>query len=237
MANTKKIVESDENLETNKKITESDVKLTENIDIESMIQSAIEKAVADTSVTYQAKIKELEEKIKKQESIKENKNQEESTIGMKPDKMVWIQHMAPGSASFHRGRVNITFDKLFDKRRIKWDILDEMYYEFRKWFDEFEIVILEEEVRKYYGIETSFDENGADESKFVKMLSMRNNEMIDEVNKFSFMVAMSFLKFFIEEYINANPKCLNRFKDVEKYYHARYNIQNLNELAQEMITE
>lgn len=232
MANVKKeIIEKNENLETAK----TDTKLNENIDIDKMIQEAIAKSVAETSKTYQEKINILEAKLKEKENIKEN-TKEENSITIKPDKMVWIQHMAPGGAGFHRGRVNITFDKLFDKRRIKWDILDEMFYEFHTWFDEFELVILDEEVRKYYGIENNFEENGADESKFIKLLSMKNNEMIDEISRFSFMVASSFLKFFIDEYIKGNVNCLknNKFQDVQNYYKKRYNIDNLQELIAEM---
>ena len=248
MANAKKSTEEKEIIKVENEIAEENVKTTktesstDNVDINKMIQDAIAKSVADTAKIYQEKIDALELKLKESATSESadiktiDIKLEDESITIKPDKMIWIQHMAPGSASFHKGRINITFDKLFDKRRIKWDILDEMFYEFHAWYSEFEIVILDEEVRKYYGIESDFEENGADENSFVNLLSEKNNVMIDKISKFSFIVSSSFLKYFCEQYIAGNVECLknNKFLDIQKYYKERYNIDNLQELVQEM---
>lgn len=223
------------NIETETKNTKQE------IDIQKMIQQAVADAVAQTSKIYEDKIKDLESRVETKQSenvIKENEiiNKE---ISIKGDKTVWIQHMGLGSASFKRGRVSVVFTKLFDRRRIKWDILDEMFYEFREWFDNFEIVILDQEVREFYGIEQDYQERGCDEIKFKKLLESNNNShIIDELRKLRFIPAMSFLKYYLDEYTKGTANCFtnNKFKELSEYYLSEYSI-NLTETLNEINVE
>ena len=211
-----------------KKEVNNETENTKNIDMDKLIQNAVAKALAESSKEYQNKINKLTKQL-------EEKSQQEECMTMKPDKMVLIQHIAPGRAAFHRGRVNVTFQKLFDKKRIKWDILDEMYNQFRDWFDDFEIIIEDKEVREYYGLEESFKQKGADEKVFKAMLDENDDDMLSKINLFSNMVSFAFLKFFVDEYTNANPKCMgSKFKAIENFYNNKYGINNLQELMQEM---
>jgi len=210
-------------------VTEKD---NSDIDIQLMIKEAVAKAIAEASLSHQLKIDELEKQLSEKDA-----QQEIAINSIKPDKMVGIMHMAPGSASFNRGRVNIKFNQLFDERRIKFEILDEMYYAFKEWFDTFEIVILDKDVREYFNIEYTFKEHGADKTKFQKLLGIDNMEMLKELNNFSPVVAWAFLEFFLQEYIKGNSECLrnNKFNEVQNYYSSKYSINNIQEMTMEMI--
>jgi hypothetical protein len=205
-------------------------------DIEKMIQEAVAKAIKETSKVYEKQIEELKNQ-NNQTNIQEYK-EENLNVVYRPEKMIWIQHMGLGSASFKRGKVSISFAKLFDKRKIKWEMLDEMFYEFRDWFDNFELVILDKEAREYYNIENEYGVSGADESKFKSMMSMSNSGIIDEIDKMTFIVAMSFLKYFIDEQLKGNPKCFenNKLKSISDYYGKKYSVDvqsSINEITQE----
>lgn len=224
---------------TNVENVEEKVETTQsNIDMQKLISEAIKNAVSETSKAYELRISELEQKIQEKES--ENSLEKEEVvskhISMNSDKMVAIQHMGIGNASFHRGRVRVNFEKLFDVRKIQWSILDEMYYEFQRWFEEFEIVILDKEVREYYGLEGIFKEEGADEKVFNKLLDMNNDNMLNKVNKFPFMLSMSFLKFYCLENMRGNQKAFvdNRYQIIQDFYAKKYSIPNLNEIINEL---
>jgi len=214
-------------------VKKTTVKETPEVDIQALIKEAVTKAIAEASKSSQLKIDELEKQLSEKEA------QQEITVNsIKPDKMVGIMHMAPGSASFIRGRVNIKFNKLFDERRIKFEILDEMYYAFKEWFDTFEIVILDKEVREYFNIDYSFKEHGADKSKFQELLKIDNMEMLKELNGFSPVVAWAFLEFFLQEYIKGNSECLrnNKYNEVQNHYSSKYAINSIQEMTNEMIS-
>jgi hypothetical protein len=218
MANTKKT--QSKPIDTNTNI---------DVDIESLIKDAVNKAILETSQSYENKIKEL--MVKTQNIAIKTVIEPEKSITMDPNKMVKIMHMSPGGATFKKGRINIRFENLFDSRPIRWEILDEMYWNFINWFNNCELVILDKDVREYYNIEYIFNNSGADKDKFYNMLSMDNNEMIKNIDKLSKMVSLAFLKFFIQEYLNGNTNALknNNFSEIQKFYKSKYNITDLQE--------
>lgn len=215
----------------NKKTNETNNINNNGIDVQALIEEAVKKANLESEKQYQNEINELKEKL----NDKKEKNDEVKDINS--NKMIKIMHMSPGSAVFEKGRINVKFEKLFDERRIKFEILDEMYYAFKSWFDNFEIVILDKEVREHFGIEYLFKEHGADKIRFHEILKFNNIEMLKEVDKFSKVVAWAFLKFFLEEYINGNSECMkdNKFNEVQNYYESKYNITHLQETVSELI--
>lgn len=222
-----------ENIEeklTNEKVIET---AKPEIDIEALIQSTINRTVLETSKSFQEKIAKLEEQLKEKNSKVENNSENKS---IKSDKMVKIMHIAPGGATFDKGRVRVTFNKLFDEQKIKFDILDEMYYSFREWFNNFEIVILDKEVREYYGIEYEYEENGADKDKFISTLKLNSSDMIRVIDRFASIPAVAFLKYFLDEYIIGNTDCFsdNKFNEISAFYKRKYGINDLHQIISEL---
>lgn len=230
MANVKKNIDSIN--ETSENTTNNGISL----DIEALIKDAVEKAVLSTSSKYQDKINELTTQLNKKELETEITTIETAKI-IPPERMVRIMHMSFGGATFKKGRINVRFDKLFDERRIRFEILDEMFYTYGAWFNDFEIVILDKDVREYYGLEYSFKEHGADKEKFYNLLSLSCHEMLVEIEKFNKSLAFAFLKFYLQEYINGNTQTIteNKFNAVEGFFKNKYKTDDLNEMTKNFI--
>jgi len=223
----------------NVKNSSLDTSTIKDIDIQSLINEAVEKALNIVNESNQQKVKELEQQLQtKNHELREKETQEGNMVrAISPDKMVEIMHMGPGSASFNRGRVNVKFNKLFDQRRLKFDILDEMFYAFESWFHNFEIIILDQEVREYFGIEYNFKDHGADKDKFHKMLKIDNAEMLKELTNFSPVVTWAYLVFFLEEYVKGNADTMkdNKFNDIQQYYSSKYSITDIQGMTRDLM--
>lgn len=224
-----KKAENTENLSEEVKETK-ETKVNE-IDIESLIREAVGKAVAETSNKYQSTIDELVEKNKELE----NKVTSSKSEGFNSNKRVKIMHMGVGSANFSRGRINVNFDEPFEVRTVRYDIFEEMYDLFGDWFRNFELVVLDKDVREYIGLDMSFKEYGADKDTFCEMLKLDSSECLKKVSKLKPMLALTFLKYFIEEYLEHNPDTVSKFADISEYYKSHYGINEMQSAIQESI--
>jgi hypothetical protein len=196
------------------------------------ISAIIKQAVAETAMKYQTTIDDQANKIKDLENKIANANQ--NTSGFNANKRVKIMHMGVGSANFSKGRVNVNFDQPFDTRDVRYDIFEEMYDLFYEWFKNFELVVLDKDVREYVGLEHDFKIYGADKSTFEEILSLDNSECLKRVGLFKPMMAMTFLKFYIDEYLNHNPKTMAKFTDIVEFYKSHYGIDEMQEAIREM---
>lgn len=222
MANTKKVAVEDS---TNKKEEN-----TTSIDVEAIIN----KAVVETAKKYESKLAENENEIRELKAQIEA-NQNMNVPKFDPNRRVKLMHMGAGSANFNNGRIHVDFKKLFDTVSVRYDIFEDFFDTYRDWFTNFEIVILDKDVRENCGIEYEYEEKGADKDAFYKMLKMNSADMLKKLNNFSYVVAMGFLKFFINEYLKNNVDTLTKFEDIQTFYESRYNISDLRDAAQEVL--
>ena len=225
--NESEVLDSKEN---ESKLVKEEVKSpVSEIDISSIIKQAISEALKESQAVIDeqaSKIKELENKI----SVSD---QGQST-GFNSNKRVKIMHMGVGSANFSKGRINVNFEEPFETRDVRYDIFEEMYDLYGDWFRNFELVILDKDVREYVGLEHTFKEYGADKNTFYEILRLKANDCLARLDKLKPMVAMTFLKFFIEEYLNHNPDALPKFGDITEFYKSRYGINEMQSSIAEM---
>lgn len=231
--------------ETNKLVKDNEVKeeikttkkTTQEIDIDAVIKQAVtqavSQAVAETSSKYQTAIDDLLEKNKELENKIAVTNQ--GVSGFNSNKRVKIMHMGVGSANFSKGRINVNFDEPFEVRDVRYDIFEEMYDMFGDWFRNFELVVLDKDVREYVGLEYAFKQYGADKSTFEEILKSSNKECLDRVNRLKPMLAMTFLKYFIDEYLKSNPNAITKFADISNYYKTHHGINEMQSAIQEMV--
>jgi hypothetical protein len=199
------------------------------------INAIIKKTVDETSKKFETQLKEDKCTIEKLEA--KIKEYEDSNKTINPNKRVKIMYMGAGRAAFNKGRVNVIFDKTFDIRVLKYDIFEEMYWAFKPWFDEFEITVLDKDIRDEFGMEYNFKKHGADKTKFESMLSMSDKDIEDNLNGFSNMLKLSFLKYYLTEYINRNQDCTEHFSFIEDYYKKHFGYNDLNETITTMMSD
>lgn len=217
MANTKKAVTDS--------ATESES--TENKTDNSVnIEEIIKKAVAETAnkyesqiVEYQNKIHELENKVSDTPTHKER---------------VKIMYMGAGRANFSKGRINITFEKPFDTREVRYEIFLDMFDTYYQYFTSFELVIVDKDVREEMGLEYNFEDHGADKTTFEEMLKGSATNCLHKLDKLSYDLDMTFLKYFVDEYIQNNRDAVTKFSDITNYYETKFNITEIQETIREM---
>lgn len=207
---------------TTKKVVDTVAETKEKeVDIEALIKAAVEKTAEKTAIEtakkYQSKIDELQNKLNDFSKIPDNKK-------------VKIMHMAPGCATFDNGHVHVRFeDKLFDTVSLKFDTLSEMVDNWKPWFLDCEIVVLDTEARKELELEYEFEDHGADKKKFEEILKMDTKEMLDSISKLTTLVRYNFLKYFMECHIKGDPECLkgNKYFEVINYFENHEGLKDL----------
>jgi hypothetical protein len=227
MAN-KKAETTESTVEVKEEVKETKA-ATPEIDIDAIIN----KAVSETAKKYQSTIEEQADKIKELENKVAQASQ--NTSGFNSNKRVKIMYMGVGSANFSKGRINVNFEEPFATRDVRYDIFEEMYDMFGEWFRTFELVVLDKEVREYIGLEYPFKKQGADKETFEEMLTLPNYDCLVKIGKLQPMLAMTFLRFYIDEYLDHNPDTLAKFTDITTYYKDHYGIVELQNEIQEML--
>lgn len=233
MAATKKADETNEVKDENKVVN----KVTDEINIAELIKQAVaeatKSAVSETSKKYEEIVSNQENKIKELEQKLEDNIPINNEITM--PKRVKIMHMGVGSANFSKGRVNVDFKEPFEFRELRYEILEEMFDNFGEWFRNMEIVILDKKVREAFGLEYDFEQYGADKEKFEEILNSKTQDCLTQLDRLTPMVAMTFLKYFLDEHLNNNPIASMKFTDVTKFYESRYAIHEIQNTLSDMI--
>lgn len=196
------------------------------IDIQAIIKQAVYEAT-------KASISTIEDLKKKNEEL-ENKIGDLNNVPYLSPKKVEIMYMGVGSANFSKGRINVDFEKPFDVKTVRYDIFEEMYDLYGEWFKNFELVVLDKSVRETMGLEYTFKEFGADKSTFEEILKLGNVECMGRLKKLKPMVAMTFLKYYIDEYLNGNTKTITKFADITDFYKVHYGIDEIQNAITDM---
>lgn len=214
MANTKKVV-SDEKQESEAN--------NNTLNIEEIIK----KTVEETSEKYKTQLSEYESKIKELESKVSDAPEHHKS-------RVKIMYMGAGRANFSKGRINVTFEKLFDVREIRYEVFLDMFDAYYSYFTRFELVVLDKDVREEVGLEYNYEDHGADKETFENMLKGSNIDCLKKLESLSYDLNMAFLKYFTDEYIKNSRDAVTKFSEITNYYSTKFNITDIQEAIQEM---
>lgn len=215
-------------------VVETEAPKAKELDIQEIIKQAVAQALAETTKKYEEKISVMEEELKQ---AKESPVVSSDEIS--PSAKIKITHMCNSSAPFKKGKVNVLFQKLFDQKTIRYDVLEEMFTEYPEWFTSYQIVVEDKKAREALGLEENYYKQGANKARFVEILKMPNTELVAAVEALDPLVAYGFLKYFLDEYMTGNSACFvpHKFNKVEEFYNAKYSVGSLQEIITDLSTQ
>lgn len=220
-----------------KKEVSEDIIVPETITKES-IQKLIDEAVNNATSKI---VKEYEEKDKEKEKqlgfLKKSLEEKKNDVKIEPYRDVTIMNMTVGGGNF--ADFHVMFKELFDTDTISYEQLKIMVKTYRASFQNNEIIIVDEDVRKVLNLDKVYLRNGANKETFENMLLKNVNDMIVFLDGLAMGVAHGFLKFYVDMYIKGdkNARDAERFKALKNFYFEKYNITEIMESITEMMDD
>lgn len=173
-----------------------------------------------------------------QEEIKNAKNVPVLEVKKEKVRSVKLMSLSLGYCHLVDGVLNARFDKMFDVVPIRETIFQDFFYRFKKWFEDMEIVILDDEFAEEYGMKFIYEKHGVTENFMDELISMNAQNMIENLSTKIPQHQMVFVKYFATQVAKEVEGAMDVGKHyaLEKYVKEKFGFEvSIKELAEEII--
>ena len=186
--------------------------------------------------------KELEEKLGSMASILEELKGQINTMNQPVAveapkvKSIKLMSLSMGQCYLSDDRFSMKFEKAFDQIPIRETVFEDFFYKFKKWFDEMEVIILDDEVAEEYGMKFYYDQYGLSETAFKEAMEKDDDQMMAFVKNLPHKMQMTFIVEFAREMNRGNEHVDSSHKQnvIEKYVRETFGFElDLQEVAQQ----
>lgn len=176
------------------------------------------KAYKDSEKEKSTMMSQMELMMQQMNEMKEQmENQSKATVVKleQPStkvKSIKMMSLSIGQCYLVDGILNARFEKAFDQVPLRETVFQDFYYRFKPWFDDLEIIILDDDIAEEYGMKPIYDKHGISETFMANLIKMDSGAMIEHLSTMIPKLQMVFVKYFAGEVANENPDALNSTK-------------------------
>lgn len=156
-----------------------------------------EKEELDNTVLQ---MKQMMEQMQKQMMQMQEQNTQPQNVVVQQEsnkpRSVRLMSLSMGMCYLVDGRFSMKFNKPFDKIPLRETVFEDFFYKYKTWFDELEIIILDDDIAEEYGMKTYYDQYGISESSFHEAMGGSVQNMIAYVDALPPKLQMTFVKEF-----------------------------------------
>ena len=159
----------------------------------------LKSTIDDMKILLESVQSQLQE-LKESNQINVNVNQDPYKI-----KKIKLMNLSMGQCHLVNERFSMKFNKPFDQIPIRETVFDDFYYRFKQWFDDLDIIILDDEIAEQYGMKFYYEKYGLSENSFLNAMNSDSENMMGFVKNLPAKMQMTFVVEFARQ-LNADNK-------------------------------
>lgn len=153
-------------------------------------------------------------------------------------KSIKLMSLSIGQCYLVDGALSARFNKAFDQVPLRETVFQDFFYRFRDWFEDLEIIILDDEVAEEYGMKQLYDKHGISETFMKDIIKIENTDvMISKISSMTPKLQLVFVKYFASEAAKNSEytKDSNKHYALQDFIHDKFKFEiNIKEISEQI---